>query len=106
MKLEKLFSHIDFTFTKYLNEHNTIHGDLNPENILMDKNMRAHIGDFGLVKILDEAPFTAVHGSPHYHSPEQLFIDDQWQWDFRSDYFTVCIIFVELIITSMNPLWI
>lgn len=45
------------------------HGDIKPENILVDPNNDVHVGDFGLARIAS----TSVHGgTPGYVSPEKL----------------------------------
>ncbi|KAH6776634.1 hypothetical protein C2S52_014195 [Perilla frutescens var. hirtella] len=54
-----------------------IHGDLKPSNILLDHDMVAHVGDFGLSKIissisqnLDGSSSVAIKGTVGYIAPE------------------------------------
>ncbi|KDP33401.1 hypothetical protein JCGZ_12857 [Jatropha curcas] len=55
-----------------------IHGDLKPSNVLLDENMTAHIGDFGLAKIvstiygdtMNPSTSLAIKGSIGYVAPE------------------------------------
>nr|DAD39981.1 TPA_asm: hypothetical protein HUJ06_014304 [Nelumbo nucifera] len=53
-----------------------VHCDLKPSNILLDDNMRAHVGDFGLARLLSKCPTQVqsntigVKGSIGYIAPE------------------------------------
>ncbi|XP_030924740.1 probable LRR receptor-like serine/threonine-protein kinase At3g47570 [Quercus lobata] len=57
--LQRLNIAIDVAYVlKYLHHHSQtpiVHCDLKPSNILLDEDMVAHVGDFGLVKYIFEA---------------------------------------------------
>ncbi|KAK1408616.1 hypothetical protein QVD17_40544 [Tagetes erecta] len=60
----------------YLHNHcmpTVVHGDLKPSNILLDDDMMAHVGDFGLAKILGTSypnSSTGIGGTIGYVAPE------------------------------------
>lgn len=51
-------------------EHQLLHGDLKPDNILYDENRRAKLADFGLAAMQGNA--NEIWGTPNYVSPEIL----------------------------------
>ncbi|HKV23660.1 MAG TPA: protein kinase [Candidatus Acidoferrum sp.] len=90
-----------------------IHRDLKPQNIMLDKNGRAYVMDFGIARSMEASGMTqtgALIGTPDYMSPEQA---KGLALDARSDLFSVGIIFYELLSgkapfeadTTMGKLW-
>ncbi len=49
-----------------------VHRDLKPANVLIDSEGVAHITDFGLALLADDAQHGSVAGTPAYVAPEQL----------------------------------
>lgn len=57
-----------------------IHGDLKASNILLDQDMVAHVGDFGLAKIISQSMSSsigsssaAINGTIGYIPPGRVF---------------------------------
>jgi serine/threonine protein kinase len=69
-------------------EHNLIHRDLKPGNILFSDPHTAKLVDFGLAIVMGEAAHARgeIWGTPYYIAPEKL--DDQPE-DFRSDMYSL-----------------
>lgn len=79
-----------------------VHRDLKPHNIMVDKQNRVSVMDFGLAHSMELTGFTqtgALLGTPEYMSPEQAKGE---KVDQRSDLFALGIIFYELL-TGDSP---
>lgn len=82
-------------------QHNVIHRDLKPQNILMDKRGNIKIADFGIAVALNQSSVTqtnSVMGSVHYMSPEQT---RGCLATKQSDIYSLGIILYELITGSV-----
>lgn len=77
-----------------------VHRDIKPGNILVDREGRARVGDFGIAKPLDlgDGVLTASGvslGTPRYVSPEQASGEPI---DFRSDMYSLGVVFWEMLV--------
>jgi serine/threonine-protein kinase len=75
-----------------------VHRDLKPQNLLVGRDDRVRIADFGLVQSASSAS-GALAGTPAYMSPEQLFLRPT---DPRSDQFSLGVLLVEAL-TGRRP---
>ncbi|HUI06730.1 MAG TPA: protein kinase [Verrucomicrobiae bacterium] len=87
---------------QFAHDEGVVHRDIKPENILIGKKGRVKIADFGIAKILDQAPEDIsltgakdVVGSAHYMAPEQL--ERPQTVDHRADIFSLGVVFYELL---------
>ena len=87
---------------QYAHGEGFVHRDIKPENIMLDKNGRVKITDFGLAKLLEKQPsaYTLTQtgqrmGTPHYMAPEQ--IETSGQVDHRADIYSLGVVFYEML---------
>lgn len=67
-----LFQQI-FAGIEYLHKINVVHRDLKPENLLLDKNNKIKIADFGLSNTYKPGQLLKTAcGSPCYAAPEMI----------------------------------
>lgn len=87
---------------EYAHRQGIVHRDIKPENIMIDREGRVKIADFGLAKMLGadgSAGFATgkgqVVGTPRYMAPEQ--IEHPTEVDHRADIFSLGVVFYELL---------
>src|SRR2546425_4203842 len=79
-----------------------VHRDLKPQNVMVDKEGRVYVMDFGVARSLETPGMTqtgALMGTPEYMSPEQA---KGLKVDARSDLFSLGIIFYEML-SGVSP---
>lgn len=95
---------------QYAHDAGVVHRDIKPENILLDKQGRVKVADFGLAKLvsinemdLPHAPANApylteagqVMGTPQYMAPEQIAHPSDV--DHRADIYSLGIVFYQML---------
>lgn len=81
----------------HAHQNHIIHRDIKPQNILIGKNGRVKVTDFGIARAVTAATITqtgAVLGSVHYFSPEQARGGVTAE---KSDIYSLGIVFYEML---------
>lgn len=98
---------------EHAHAHGIIHRDLKPSNVLVLKDGKAKILDFGIAHFLEskrgpisvlssrESPLPKLGGTPAYMAPEQWRADVQ---DERVDIWAAGVVFFEML-TGQLPAW-
>lgn len=93
---------------QFAHDQGIVHRDIKPENLLVDKQGRVKIADFGLAKLMNTASadfrLTGTHqvmGTPLYMAPEQ--IERTESVDHRADIYSLGVVFYEML-TGELPL--
>ena len=85
---------------QYAHEHGIVHRDIKPENLLLDKEGRVKIADFGIAKMLNAGASdvgvadSQPAGTPQYMAPEQK---DRRRTDHRTDIYSLGVVLYELL---------
>ena len=91
---------------QYAHDRGIVHRDIKPENILLDKEGKVKIADFGIAKMLgtkngeaeSNTPENATQnalGTPGYNAPEQKA--DPQRADNRADIYSLGVVFYEML---------
>jgi tRNA A-37 threonylcarbamoyl transferase component Bud32 len=92
---------------QYAHDKGVVHRDIKPENILLDKEGRVKVADFGIARLagLERAENLTgegqVVGTAHYMAPEQ--VERPASVDHRADIYALGVVFYEML-TGELPL--
>lgn len=84
----------------YAHEHGIVHRDIKPENLLLDKEGRVKIADFGIAKMLgvtssdQDLAESQPAGTPQYMAPEQKGCRVA---DHRADIYSLGVVLYEML---------
>src|SRR5262245_22295384 len=83
---------------QFAHDQGIVHRDIKPENLLLDRQSRVKIADFGIAKILGRnepgvGETREVIGTPQYMAPEQ--VQQPQRVDHRADIYSLGIVLYE-----------
>ena len=82
----------------HAHERGVVHRDIKPENLMLDRDLRVHVIDFGIARFFEDTTLTATGaliGSPMYMSPEQ--VTGRIGIDPRTDLYSLGLVLYELL---------
>ena len=81
-------------------EHGIIHRDIKPQNIMISRDGKVKVADFGIAKVVSSDTYTQnAVGSVHYLSPEQA---RGGYYDERSDIYSLGVTLYEMLTGQQN----
>lgn len=94
---------------QFAHDRGVVHRDIKPENLLLDKDGRVKVADFGIAKMMDvvdgeeatresappEDATRSTVGTPGYSAPEQK--TDPGSVDSRADVYSLGVVFYEML---------
>jgi capsular polysaccharide biosynthesis protein len=102
---------------QYAHDRGIVHRDIKPENILLDRQGRVKVADFGLAKLVGAANESGtdgvttdasgltevgkVMGTPHYMAPEQ--VEHPGEVDHRADIYALGVVFYQMLTGELPP---
>ncbi|MDB6171872.1 MAG: Serine/threonine protein kinase [Chthoniobacteraceae bacterium] len=81
---------------QFAHERGIVHRDIKPENLLLTKDGRVKIADFGIARMMEgEAKEEKAAGTPGYMAPEQTRTPERV--DSRADIYSLGVVFYEML---------